>query len=244
MGLSERIYRDLKKGLKASFKKSQEQNPINLFWHKNKENPLLWLGIALFIWNLYGTSLFCTFLGWLGLGITLAVNAGIICLWFLLTPKRREVWKLKKQQEYNRQLAAIRGEKYKTIYEKELESKERAEQKKKEYYLSLSQFALELSEVIKHSEVVSNMMREKLISSTISNKQELLAQQEINDGHFVTVVNTYLEMKRHPELYENIGQRLSEGKRAIKKYDTANTEALRKLNEDNLLEFEIALRLI
>lgn len=84
----------------------------------------------------------------------------------------------------------------------------------------------------------------KLKEQTIDNTQELLALHEAYMKRFDDLFKTYLEIKETPKNYYYADERLEQAKLALEKIDLALDEQLRQLNEHDLGDFEVSLRLM
>ncbi|MGT2908039.1 hypothetical protein [Streptococcus dentiloxodontae] len=76
------------------------------------------------------------------------------------------------------------------------------------------------------------------------NQAELEALHEINMNRFKDILVGYLQIKKSPKDYYNAEERLSQAKKAIEQFDKDLDETLRKLNENQLSDFEISLRMM
>lgn len=76
------------------------------------------------------------------------------------------------------------------------------------------------------------------------NRAELEAIHESNMQRFRDILDGYLEIKRSPKNFYNAEERLAKAKVALEKFDTDLDETLRQLNESNLKDFDVSLRMI
>lgn len=87
-----------------------------------------------------------------------------------------------------------------------------------------------------------NDILEKL--KTAENAAELQAIHDINMKRFKDILDGYLQIKESPKNYYNAEERLNQAKLALEKFDKDLDETLRKLNESQLSDFEISLRMM
>ena len=78
----------------------------------------------------------------------------------------------------------------------------------------------------------------------MDNKEELTALHEADMERFRDILEGYLKIKKSPKDYYNAEERLSQAKTAMEKIDLALDETLRKLNESDLKDFDISLRMM
>lgn len=76
------------------------------------------------------------------------------------------------------------------------------------------------------------------------NKAELLALHEINMNRFKDILEGYLKIKDSPKDFYNADERLEHAKQALHQFDLDLDETLRKLNESQLSDFDISLRMM
>lgn len=76
------------------------------------------------------------------------------------------------------------------------------------------------------------------------NREELTALHEADMERFHDILDGYLKIKRAPKNYYNAEERLAKAKAAMEKFDLALDETLRKLNESDLKDFDISLRMM
>lgn len=78
----------------------------------------------------------------------------------------------------------------------------------------------------------------------LENAEELRVIHEINMKHYNDILDGYLKIKENPKNFYSAEDRLAQSKLALEKFDTDLDETLRKLNERQLNEFEISLRMM
>lgn len=88
-----------------------------------------------------------------------------------------------------------------------------------------------------HMEILEKLKRAE-------NASELKAIHEINMKRFGDILDGYLKIKESPKNYYNAEERLAQAKAALEKFDTDLDETLRQLNESQLSDFEISLRMM
>lgn len=76
------------------------------------------------------------------------------------------------------------------------------------------------------------------------NKTELLAIHDINMNRFRDILLGYLKIKEAPKNYNRAEDRLIKAKAAMEQFDTDLDDTLKKLNEAELGDFEISLRMM
>ncbi|WP_105209916.1 hypothetical protein [Streptococcus suis] len=78
----------------------------------------------------------------------------------------------------------------------------------------------------------------------LENTEELRVIHEINMKHYKDILDGYLKIKENPKNFYSADERLAQSKLALEKFDTDLDETLRKLNERQLNDFEISLRMM
>ncbi|MGQ7563343.1 hypothetical protein ACTGYT_04985 [Streptococcus suis] len=78
----------------------------------------------------------------------------------------------------------------------------------------------------------------------LENAEELRVIHEINMKHYKDILDGYLKIKENPKNFYSAEERLAQSKLALEKFDADLDETLRKLNERQLNEFEISLRMM
>ncbi|CQR25929.1 membrane protein [Streptococcus varani] len=76
------------------------------------------------------------------------------------------------------------------------------------------------------------------------NPSELEALHSISMKRFRDILDGYLKIKASPKDYYNAEERLKQAKEALLQFDLDLDETLRKLNESQLQDFEISLRMM
>lgn len=76
------------------------------------------------------------------------------------------------------------------------------------------------------------------------NAAELKALHETNMKRFKDILDGYLRIKASPKDYYNADERLHQAKIALEQFDLDLDETLRQLNESELKDFEISLRMM
>lgn len=97
-------------------------------------------------------------------------------------------------------------------------------------------------------ELYQNVLRDhKTILEKIEaadDKAELTALQESSMNHFYDILKGYLKIKSSPKDYYKAEERLASALQALKQFDLDLDETLRKLNESELKDFDISLRIM
>ncbi len=108
----------------------------------------------------------------------------------------------------------------------------------------ISQLAPEIWERLQNIEMDDRMIRQKIEELELANKQELLAVHEVNMGRYHDILGTYLKIKASPNYYYQEEERLEKSRQALEKFDLTLDETLRQINEGDMMNFEISLRLL
>lgn len=85
---------------------------------------------------------------------------------------------------------------------------------------------------------------DKLKASQLSNKAELLAIHQGNMRNFRDVLDGYLKIKQAPSQFYKAQERLEQGRTTFTRVETILTDTLRQINENDMMNFEISLRLL
>lgn len=110
--------------------------------------------------------------------------------------------------------------------------------KEKEIY----QLAPEILETYQNIQTDHQLILEKLKDA--ENEAELEAIHEINMKRFEDILQGYLQIKQSPKDYYHADERLVQAKAALEKFDEDLDETLRQLNESQLSDFDISLRMM
>ncbi|MGV3029214.1 hypothetical protein ACEE42_01365 [Streptococcus suis] len=78
----------------------------------------------------------------------------------------------------------------------------------------------------------------------LENAEELRVIHEINMKHYNDILDGYLKIKENPKNFYSAEERLAQSRLVLEKFDADLDETLRKLNERQLNEFEISLRMM
>ena len=106
----------------------------------------------------------------------------------------------------------------------------------------LLQYAPELAKLYNNIQQDHLTILEKIEQA--DNKEELTALHEADMERFRDILEGYLKIKQSPKNYYNAEERLAQAKTAMEKFDLALDETLRKLNESDLKDFDISLRMM
>ncbi|MGT2783981.1 hypothetical protein [Streptococcus merionis] len=87
-------------------------------------------------------------------------------------------------------------------------------------------------------------IRQKIQEKNLPNQQELLAVHEANMARYQDILDGYLKIKAEPKAYYQAEERLLKSQRALAKFDEDLDETLRQINEDDMMNFEISLRMM
>lgn len=102
--------------------------------------------------------------------------------------------------------------------------------------------APEIQEIYQNVQQDNKNILEKI--ATADNKAELEALQESSMQHFNDILNGYIKIKTSPKYYYNADERLALAYQALQEFDLNLDETLRKLNESELKDFDISLRIM
>lgn len=98
------------------------------------------------------------------------------------------------------------------------------------------------------SETYDNILKDHLdILDKIKdadNRAELEALHQSNMKRFEDILSGYLDIKLSPKNYYNAEERLEKAKLALEKFDADLDETIRQLNENNMKDFDVSLRMI
>ena len=90
-----------------------------------------------------------------------------------------------------------------------------------------------------HQEIIN-----KIEASDFGNKEELAAIYNLKMEKFQTVLEGYLKIKANPKNYNRSGERLEQARVAIEQFDLELDQVLRELNETDMRDFDISLRIL
>lgn len=90
-----------------------------------------------------------------------------------------------------------------------------------------------------HQEIVR-----KIENSTGGNQQELMAVHQSQMKNFQEILNGYLKIYQDPKDYYQAQQRLKKAQVAMEQFDLLLDETLKQLNETDMRDFEISLRIL
>ena len=123
----------------------------------------------------------------------------------------------------------------------EREKKRKEAQPKK---TSLEELAPELVATVRNIQIVHEAILQKISQSESNNKEELTAIHQSQMEHYEDILEGYLKIKASPKDFYNAEERLAKAKAAIEQFDLDLDEALRQLNEADLRDFDISLRIL
>ncbi|MCY7021963.1 hypothetical protein [Streptococcus sanguinis] len=123
----------------------------------------------------------------------------------------------------------------------EREKKRKEAQPKK---TSLEELAPELVATVRNIQIDHEAILQKISQSESNNKEELTAIHQSQMEHYEDILEGYLKIKASPKDFYNAEERLAKAKAAIKQFDLDLDEALRQLNEADLRDFDISLRIL
>lgn len=123
----------------------------------------------------------------------------------------------------------------------EREKKRKEAQPKK---TSLEELAPELVATVRNIQIDHEAILQKISQSESNNKEELTAIHQSQMEHYEDILEGYLKIKASPKDFYNAEERLAKAKVAIEQFDLDLDEALRQLNEADLRDFDISLRIL
>lgn len=123
----------------------------------------------------------------------------------------------------------------------EREKKRKEAQPKK---TSLEELAPELVATVRNIQIDHEAILQKISQSESNNKEELTAIHQSQMEHCEDILEGYLKIKASPKDFYNVEERLAKAKAAIEQFDLDLDEALRQLNEADLRDFDISLRIL
>ena len=123
----------------------------------------------------------------------------------------------------------------------EREKKRKEAQPKK---TSLEELAPELVATVHNIQIDHEAILQKISQSESNNKEELTAIHQSQMEHYEDILQGYLKIKASPKDFYNAEERLAKAKAAIEQFDLDLDEALRQLNEADLRDFDISLRIL
>ena len=123
----------------------------------------------------------------------------------------------------------------------EREKKRKEAQPKK---TSIEELAPELVATVRNIQIDHEAILQKISQSESNNKEELTAIHQSQMEHYEDILEGYLKIKASPKDFYNAEERLAKAKAAIEQFDLDLDEALRQLNEADLRDFDISLRIL
>ena len=109
---------------------------------------------------------------------------------------------------------------------------------------SLEELAPELVATVRNIQIDHEAILQKISQSESNNKEELTAIHQSQMEHYEDILEGYLKIKASPKDFYNAEERLAKAKAAIEQFDLDLDEALRQLNEADLRDFDISLRIL
>lgn len=108
----------------------------------------------------------------------------------------------------------------------------------------LDRFAPEIFDTVHNIQLSHASIVKKITKSDSSDKEELLALHETQMRQFHDILAGYLKIKRSPTDYYDADERLEQAKTALESFDQQLLTNIRQLNENDLYEFKISLRMM
>lgn len=108
----------------------------------------------------------------------------------------------------------------------------------------LDRFAPEIFDTVHNIQLSHASIIRKITKSESREKEELLALHETQMHKFHDILDGYLKIKRSPSDYYDADERLEQAKKALESFDQQLLTNIRQLNENDLYEFKISLRML
>lgn len=105
------------------------------------------------------------------------------------------------------------------------------------------ELAPELRQTLDNIALDHEAILKKIKESPSHNQAELLAIHERDMERFQSILKGYLAIKASPKDYYNAQERMEQAKAAIEQFDLDLDELLRQLNEANMHDFDVNLRI-
>ena len=106
------------------------------------------------------------------------------------------------------------------------------------------ELAPELSQTLANIAVDHQAILDKIATSAEGEKEELTAIHSLKMEKFQTILEGYLKIKANPKNYNRAEERLQQAKAAIEQFDLELDQVLRELNETDMRDFDISLRIL
>ena len=142
-------------------------------------------------------------------------------------------------QRIQTKITTVTEEIDKQLQKIEREKRQKEAQPKK---TSLEELAPELVATVRNIQIDHEAILQKISQSESNNKEELTAIHQSQMEHYEDILQGYLKIKASPKDFYNAEERLAKAKAAIEQFDL--DEALRQLNEADLRDFDISLRIL
>ncbi|WP_447468580.1 hypothetical protein [Streptococcus rifensis] len=108
----------------------------------------------------------------------------------------------------------------------------------------IQQIAPEVLEVYSSLAKSNEQIVAKLKESELPNKNELLAIHHSNMRNFNDVLDGYIKIKEDPSQYFKAQERLDRAKQSLENGQKILNRTLRQINENDMMNFEISLRML
>ena len=144
-------------------------------------------------------------------------------------------------QRIQTKITTVTEEIDKQLQKIEREKRQQEAQPKK---TSLEELAPELVATVRNIQIDHEAILQKISQSESNNKEELTAIHQSQMEHYEDILEGYLKIKASPKDFYNAEERLAKAKAAIEQFDLDLDEALRQLNEADLRDFDISLRIL
>ena len=101
-----------------------------------------------------------------------------------------------------------------------------------------------MSQTLANIAVDHQAILDKIATSAEGDKEELTAIHSLKMEKFKTILEGYLKIKANPKNYNRAEERLQQAKAAIEQFDLELDQVLRELNETDMRDFDISLRIL
>lgn len=110
--------------------------------------------------------------------------------------------------------------------------------------LKINELAPELVDLVRTVQLDVVTIERRIKTSTAGNQAELLTLHKTNHQRFQAILTGYLNIKASPSHYYDADQRLETAQAAMTRFAQTLKEQIRQLNEEDMHEFEVNLRLL
>lgn len=108
----------------------------------------------------------------------------------------------------------------------------------------VADLAPEIRETVAHVHQSSQSIQAQITTAKSGNQAELLQLHQTAMRHFNSILEGYLKLKATPNAYYDVDKRLTAAKAAMEQFEQELTDQVRQLNENDMHDFEVTLRLL